>query len=61
MSAINTLEKVVRVILKTHPDPTAPVQDLYNNSTDERERAEIEVIAWSFGIKICEEKKGKNI
>lgn len=57
MSAINTLEKMIKALLTTHPDPTAPIQDLYNNSTDKREKEEIKELAWGFGIEINEEEK----
>jgi len=55
MSAITTLEKMIKALLKTHPNPTTPTQELYNNSTDEREKEEIKVLAWGWGIKIKEE------
>lgn len=57
MSAINTLEKMIKALLKTHPNPTAPIQELYNSSTDKREKEEIKVLAWGFGIEIDEEEK----
>jgi uridine kinase len=44
MSAATTLKKMIKALLKTHPNPTAPIQDLYNNSTDKREKEEIAVL-----------------
>ena len=57
MSAIKTLEKMIKALLKTHPNPTAPIQELYNQSTDKREQEEIKVLACSWGIEINEEEK----
>lgn len=57
MSAINSLEKMPKALLKTHPNPTAPIKKLYDNSTDRREKEEIKNFAWSWGIKINEEEK----
>lgn len=53
MSAINTLEKMIKALLKTHPNP---IQDLYNGSTDGREKEEIKALAWGFRIEINEEE-----
>lgn len=57
MSAINSLEKMIKVLVKTHPNPTPIIQDLYNGTTDKREKEEIKTLAWSWGIKIDEEDK----
>ena len=57
MYRFGTMEKILKVLLKTHPNPTLPIQDLYNNSTDNREKEEIAVLAYSWGIKINEEEK----
>lgn len=57
MSAITAIEKMLKALLKTHPNPTAPIQELYDNSTDKREKEEIANLAWSWGIKINEEEK----
>lgn len=57
MYRFGTMEKILKVLLKTHPNPTLPIQDLYNNSTDKREKEEIAVLAYSWGIKINEEEK----
>lgn len=57
MSAINSIEKMMKTLIRTHPNPTPIIQDLYDNSTDEREKEEIAVTAWSWGIKINEEEK----
>ncbi len=57
MSAITTIEKMIKALLKTHPDPAPPIQDVYNISTDEREKKEIKVIACSWGIKLDDEGK----
>lgn len=56
MSAITAIEKMLKALLKTHPNPTAPIQELYDNSTDKREKEEIANLAWSWGIKINEEE-----
>lgn len=55
MSAITTLEKIVKALLKTHPNPTSPIQDLYNSSIDKREKEEIKAITLCWGIKLDEE------
>lgn len=55
MSAITTLEKMLKALLKSHPHPIAPIQELLDNSTDSREKDEIKVMAWSWGIKLDEE------
>lgn len=52
MSAINALEKMIKILIKTHPNPTPIIQDLYNDTTDKREKEEIKTLAWSWGIKI---------
>lgn len=57
MSSITTIEKMLKALLKTHPNPTTPIQDLYNISTDKREKEEIAVLAYGWGIKISEEEK----
>lgn len=57
MSAINSLEKMIKILIKTHPNPTPIIQDLYNGTTDKREKEEIKTLAWSWGIKINEEDK----
>lgn len=57
MSAISTIEKMLKALLKTHPNPTTPIQELYNNSTDKREKEEIAVLAYGWGIKINEGEK----
>ena len=57
MYATNTLEKMIKALLKTHPNPTPPIQDVYNNSTDKREKQEIKELACSWEIKINEEEK----
>ncbi len=48
---------MLKALLKTHPNPTAPIQELYKNSTDKREKEEIAVLAYGWGIKINEEEK----
>lgn len=48
---------MLKALLKTHPNPTTPIQDLYNISTDKREKEEIAVLAYGWGIKISEEEK----
>lgn len=57
MSAITTIEKMLKALLKTHPNPTLPIQELYNNSTDKREKEEIASVAWGFGVEVNEEEK----
>lgn len=57
MSAVTSLEKMIKTLLKTHPNPTPPIQDLYNSSIDKREKAEIKELACSWGIKLDEEHK----
>lgn len=56
MSAITAIEKMLKALLKTHPNPTAPIQELYDNSADKREKEKIKAIAWGFGIEINEEE-----
>ncbi len=57
MSTFDTIEKMITALLKTHPNPTMPIQELYDTSTDKREKEEIAVLAYSWGIKINEEGK----
>lgn len=57
MSVIETLAKMIDVIVKTHPNPAAPIQELYDCSTNKREKEEIVAMSWGFGIKINEEEK----
>ncbi len=57
MSAFDTIEKMITALLKTHPNPTTPIQELYENSADKREKEEIAVLAYSWGIKINERNK----
>lgn len=61
MSAVNTLEKIIKALIKTHPNPTPHIQDLYNSSTDKREKEEIKELACSWGIKIDEGEKLRNV
>lgn len=56
MSAFDTIEKMITALLKTHPNPTLPIQELYDNSADKREKEEIAVLAYSWGIKINKEE-----
>lgn len=57
MSAVNTLEKIIKALIKTHPNPTPHIQDLYNSSTDKREKEEIKELAWGFGIELKDKEK----
>lgn len=57
MSALTTIEKMIKALLKTHPNLTLAIQELYDNSTDKREKEEIKALAWGFGIEINEEEK----
>lgn len=57
MSAITAIEKMLKALLKTHPNPTAPIQELYDNSTDKREKEEIQSLTWGLDIEINEEEK----
>lgn len=56
MSAVDTLERIIKALLKTHPNAALPIQELYDNSADKREKEKIKAIAWGFGIEINEEE-----
>lgn len=57
MPTTTTIAKMLKALLKTHPNPDLPIQDLYDHSTDQREKEEITSLAYSCGIKIHEEEK----
>lgn len=57
MYRFGTMEKILKMLLKTHPNPTLPIQELYDNSTNKREKEEIAVLAYGWGIKINEIEK----
>ncbi len=57
MGAFDTIEKMIKALLKTHPNPTLTIHELYDNSTDKREKEEITVLAYSWGIKLGEKEK----
>lgn len=56
MYGFDTMAKMIKVLVSSHPNPSAVLQKLYDNSTDEREKKEIDVLAWGLGITIAVEE-----
>ena len=56
MSAVNSLEKMIKILIKTHPNPTPIIQDLYNRA-DIWEKQKIKEISLRLGIKLVEEEE----
>lgn len=56
MSAINPYEKMIKILIKTHPNPTPIIQDIYNRA-DIWEKQKIKEISLCLGIKLVEGEK----